>query len=78
MLWYHDHSVHITRPHVYRGLAGFYILKDEIEDALRLLGVLPREVGCAVDGWPVADLGVGPGRVVVRQPVWQRGRSGGA
>jgi spore coat protein A, manganese oxidase len=35
-LWYHDHSVHITSPHVYRGLAGFYILQDEREDALGL------------------------------------------
>ena len=34
--WYHDHSVHITSLHVYRGLAGFYILTDENEDALNL------------------------------------------
>jgi spore coat protein A, manganese oxidase len=45
--WYHDHSVHITSHHVYRGLAGFYLLSDEVEDALRL------------PGSPLAD---GPGR----------------
>lgn len=36
--WYHDHSVHITSQHIYRGLAGFYLLRDEIEDALPLPG----------------------------------------
>jgi FtsP/CotA-like multicopper oxidase with cupredoxin domain len=48
-MWYHDHSVHITSPHVYRGLAGFYILTDEKEDALRL------------PGSPLADPGRGYG-----------------
>jgi FtsP/CotA-like multicopper oxidase with cupredoxin domain len=37
-LWYHDHSVHITSPHLYRGLAAFYLLSDEREDALGLPG----------------------------------------
>lgn len=36
--WYHDHSLHVTGEHVYRGLAGFYILQDEAEDLLRLPG----------------------------------------
>jgi FtsP/CotA-like multicopper oxidase with cupredoxin domain len=35
-LWYHDHSIHITSHHVYRGLSAFYILTDEEEDALNL------------------------------------------
>jgi FtsP/CotA-like multicopper oxidase with cupredoxin domain len=46
-MWYHDHSVHVTSHHVYRGLAAFYLLSDEAEDALRL------------PGSPLAD---GPGR----------------
>jgi spore coat protein A, manganese oxidase len=37
-LWYHDHSVHITSQHIYRGLAGFYLLRDDAEDALPLPG----------------------------------------
>src|SRR4051794_24154920 len=32
------------------------------------LAVLPREVGCAVDGGPVADLAVGPARARRRRP----------
>lgn len=27
-LWYHDHALGITRLNVYRGLAGFYLLRD--------------------------------------------------
>jgi spore coat protein A, manganese oxidase len=33
-LWYHDHAVHITAPNAYMGLAAFYLLSDDLEDAL--------------------------------------------
>ena len=29
-LWYHDHALGITRLNVYAGMAGFYILRDEV------------------------------------------------
>jgi spore coat protein A len=32
-LWYHDHAMGITRLNVLMGLAGFYILRDDAEDA---------------------------------------------
>jgi spore coat protein A, manganese oxidase len=35
-LWYHDHAIGITRLNVYAGLAGFYFIRDEQEDALNL------------------------------------------
>lgn len=35
-LWYHDHAMDITGPHVYKGLAGFYILQDDTELGLPL------------------------------------------
>jgi spore coat protein A len=35
-LWYHDHTLGITRLNVYAGLAGFYLIRDEQEDALNL------------------------------------------
>jgi len=35
-LWYHDHLMDVTGRHVYMGLAGFYIISDEYEDALPL------------------------------------------
>ncbi|MGO1592096.1 MAG: multicopper oxidase family protein [Ancrocorticia sp.] len=35
-LWYHDHTMAITRFTVHAGLAGFYLIRDEIEDSLGL------------------------------------------
>ena len=35
-LWYHDHTLGITRLNVYAGLAGFYLLRDENEKNLGL------------------------------------------
>jgi hypothetical protein len=35
-LWYHDHALGITRLNVYMGLAGLYLLRDAVENALDL------------------------------------------
>ena len=35
-LWYHDHTMGITRLNVYAGLAGFYIIRDVLEERLNL------------------------------------------
>lgn len=35
-LWYHDHALGITRLNVYMGLAGFFLIRDDVEDALGL------------------------------------------
>jgi spore coat protein A len=35
-LWYHDHRMDFTAPQVWRGLAGFYIIRDEEERRLPL------------------------------------------
>jgi len=35
-LWYHDHALGVTRLNVYAGLAGMYLLRDDVEDALDL------------------------------------------
>lgn len=35
-LWYHDHRHAFTGPAVWRGLAGFHLVGDEVEDALPL------------------------------------------
>jgi FtsP/CotA-like multicopper oxidase with cupredoxin domain len=40
-LWYHDHSLGMTRLNVYAGLAGLWIVRDEAEDALGLPGPPP-------------------------------------
>lgn len=36
ILWYHDHTMGITRLNVYAGLAGFYLLRDQLEKRLNL------------------------------------------
>ena len=35
-IWYHDHALGITRLNVMMGMAGFYIIRDDAEDALDL------------------------------------------
>ncbi|GIF39115.1 spore coat protein A [Actinoplanes xinjiangensis] len=35
-LWYHDHRMDFTGPQVWRGLAGLFLVTDEVEDALPL------------------------------------------
>jgi spore coat protein A len=35
-LWYHDHRMDFTAPQVWRGLAGFYVVRDEEEARLPL------------------------------------------
>jgi spore coat protein A len=35
-LWFHDHALGITRLNVYMGLAGAYLLRDSVEDAINL------------------------------------------
>jgi spore coat protein A len=42
-LWYHDHTLGITRLNVYAGLAGFYLLRDDHELELIESGGLPAE-----------------------------------
>jgi FtsP/CotA-like multicopper oxidase with cupredoxin domain len=40
-LWYHDHSLGMTRANVYAGPAGFYLLRDPTTRFLRLPGPAP-------------------------------------
>ncbi len=35
-VWFHDHALGITRLNVYMGLAGAYLIRDSVEDALNL------------------------------------------
>lgn len=36
MLWYHDHAMGINRLNIFAGLAGVYLVRDDVEDALQL------------------------------------------
>lgn len=46
-MFYHDHALGMTRLNVYAGLAGFYILRDPVNDPPNLPGA-PYEVGLAL------------------------------
>jgi FtsP/CotA-like multicopper oxidase with cupredoxin domain len=35
-LWYHDHGIHHTAENAYMGLAGMYIMHDELEQSLAI------------------------------------------
>jgi FtsP/CotA-like multicopper oxidase with cupredoxin domain len=42
-LWYHDHAIHQTADHVYRGLAGFFLHEPSAAEAARApFNELPR------------------------------------
>ncbi len=41
-MWFHDHTLGMTRLNVYAGMAGFYLLRDEAEAALNLPGPAPQ------------------------------------
>lgn len=36
MLWYHDHAMGINRLNIYAGMFGLFIIRDGVEDALKL------------------------------------------
>src|SRR4051794_29560561 len=41
-LWYHDHAIHQTADHVYRGLAGFFLQQPSAPETAKFnLGALP-------------------------------------
>jgi bilirubin oxidase len=40
-LWYHDHALGITRLNVYAGMAGFWIVRDDVENSMNLPGPAP-------------------------------------
>jgi FtsP/CotA-like multicopper oxidase with cupredoxin domain len=46
-LWYHPHAMGLTGEHVYRGLAGLFIIEDEVSETL----AIPRDYG--VDDIPL-------------------------
>ncbi len=41
-LWFHDHTLGMTRANVYAGPAGFYLLRDGVEKALALPSPAPK------------------------------------
>lgn len=42
-IWFHEHAMHVTATHAYRGLAGLYYITDELEEGLKAAGKLPPD-----------------------------------
>src|SRR5262249_51983191 len=68
-LWYHDHAIGATRLNIYAGLAGFYLIRDEEEQALNLpsgiyeIPLMIQDRSFAADGsllYPAAQNGTHP------------------
>lgn len=68
-LWYHDHALGTTRLNVYAGLAGFYFIRDDLEEDLNLpsgayeIPLLIQDRFLNEDGsllYPVVDTGGDP------------------
>jgi spore coat protein A len=71
-MWYHDHAMGTTRLNVYAGMAGFYLNRDPLEDALNLprgayeMPLLIQDKSFYDDGqlfYPDANAGGTPGHV---------------
>ncbi len=82
-MWYHDHAMVKTGDHVYKGLAGFYIVDDEVEDRLPLprgrydVPLMIQDRRFAADGSlvfdPLGHIGVIDGDVLLVNGVpWPR------
>ncbi|MDO8143414.1 MULTISPECIES: multicopper oxidase family protein [unclassified Isoptericola] len=60
-LWYHDHTLGITRLNVYAGLAGFYFVRDEVDtgtaDNPLGLPAFPYELAYAIQDRMFTDRG---------------------
>lgn len=68
-LWYHDHAMGINRLNIYAGLAGFYIIEDDLEEQLNLpsgaydIPLMLQDRSFNADGslhYPVAHNGTHP------------------
>ncbi|MHC4616756.1 MAG: multicopper oxidase family protein [Planctomycetota bacterium] len=73
-LWYHDHSLGITRLNVYAGPAGFYILRGGPSDEV-LDGRDPKGQTEAILPEPAPALGDPPGTVYYEIPIVIQDRS---
>jgi spore coat protein A len=71
-LWYHDHSLGMTRSNVYAGPAGFWLVRggqyDKVKDRVTgLVGVLPGPAPVAGEGVLALNLPSDPVRQSIRE-----------
>lgn len=86
-LWYHDHTVAVTRLAVYLGLAGFYLIRDPwgIEEGstlptgIRDIPLVVQDKAVRVDGTlgflesgEYGNLVLVNGKVRIKTAIWQK------
>ena len=60
LLWYHDHAMDRTGPHVHAGLVGLYFIRDAADDALLgLIGGASSELACVIQDRILTSDGTG-------------------
>ena len=78
LLWYHDHSLGITRLNVYAGEVAPYILTDPTEEGLINSGVLPNAGGVYRYGIPliIQDKTFVPQNIDTQDALWTKNSKG--
>jgi spore coat protein A len=70
LLWYHDHTMGITRTNAYSGIASALLLTDAFETWLLGLGLLPDLVGVPL---VIQDKSFVSDRILSQDPTWRWG-----
>jgi spore coat protein A len=73
LLWYHDHTMGITRTNAYAGIASALILTDAFEAYLLTQGLLPDLVGIPL---VIQDKTFVPQNILTQDPTWRWGDPG--
>ena len=72
-VWYHDHSIGITRTNAYSGIASAFVILDDFEIGLVNSGLLPDLVGIPL---VIQDKSFVPLDIMDQDPTWQWGAPG--
>jgi len=72
-IWYHDHSLGMTRLNVYAGPAGFYLIRGGPDDMV--LDISKKKVQAAVLPGPAPAIGDPPGMTYYEIPIAIQDRS---
>jgi FtsP/CotA-like multicopper oxidase with cupredoxin domain len=69
LVWYHDHTVGITRLNAYAGVASAYLLQDSVNDAYVVAGKIPPLLQTIPLVWQ-DKVFVDPATIGVGDPTW--------
>ena len=73
LVWYHDHTMGITRTNAYSGIASAFVITDSFEAYLLNQGFLPDLVGIPL---VIQDKTFVASNILSQDPTWQWGNPG--